>query len=96
LDKQQPAIDLANRLTLRPAEAARVLGVSDRMLRALLPALPHLRAGTAVLISVDGLRQWVSERARVTSPLDSSPGPRPRFTDGAEVAAEILRGLERK
>ena len=57
-------IDLASRLTLRPAEAARVLGVSERTFRALLPRVPHFREGNVVLIPVAELRRWASDRAR--------------------------------
>lgn len=59
-------IDLANRITLRPAEAARVLGVSERTLRTMLPELPCIREGGAVLLPVDGLRRWAEERAEAT------------------------------
>ena len=55
---------LADRLSLRPAEAAAALGLSERALRGLLPRLPHLRAGTAVLVPVDSLRRWLDEQAR--------------------------------
>ena len=55
---------LSNRLALRPAEAARALGLSERALRALLPQLPVVRAGGAVLIPVEQLREWLQERAR--------------------------------
>jgi hypothetical protein len=57
-------IDLANRITLRPNEAAAVLGVSERTFRTLLPRLPHFREGNVVLIPVDELRCWAGERAR--------------------------------
>jgi excisionase family DNA binding protein len=55
---------LADRLALRPAEAAKALGVSERTLRQLLPELPHLRAGGCVMIPIDGLRQWLLEQAQ--------------------------------
>jgi excisionase family DNA binding protein len=57
-------LDLADRLALRPAEAARALGISERTLRSLLPQLPVVRAGGAVLIPVDALRGWLRDRAR--------------------------------
>jgi hypothetical protein len=59
-------IDLTSRLALRPAEAARVLGVSERTLRQILPELPHLRIGSGgvVLLPVEGLRAWLQDEAK--------------------------------
>ena len=57
-------IALAGRLALRPKEAAVVLGIGERTLRQILPELPHFRVGGAVLILVDGLRDWLREQAR--------------------------------
>ena len=62
-DERLP-VDLANRVTLRPKEAAAVLGVSDRKLRAMLPRLPHFRDGEIVLIPVDALREWARDKAK--------------------------------
>ncbi len=57
-------VDLSTRLALRPKEAAEALGMSERAFRDLLPQVPHLRAGAAVLIPVDQLRNWLDRRAR--------------------------------
>ncbi len=57
-------LDLDSRLALWPAEAARALGLSERALRALLPQLPVVRAGGAVLIPIEQLREWLRERAQ--------------------------------
>ena len=54
---------LANRLALRPTEAARALGICERTLRQILPELPHVRVGGAVLLPVEGLQAWLRERA---------------------------------
>ena len=54
---------LANRLALRPKEAAEALGVSEGKLRQMLPDLPHVRLGTAVVLPVEGLRAWLKEHA---------------------------------
>jgi excisionase family DNA binding protein len=62
-DKEE-SVRLSDRLALRPKEAAAVLGLSERALRALLPSLPHIRAGGAVLIPVEALRRWLEEQAR--------------------------------
>ena len=59
------AFKLAERLALRPAEAARALGISERKLRQLLPKLPIVREGGVVLLPVDGLRAWLLRCASV-------------------------------
>jgi len=64
-DEKRPArLALADRLALRPKEAAAALGLSERAFRALLPSLPHVRAGGAVLIPVEALRQWLAAQAK--------------------------------
>ena len=55
---------LGDRLALRPKEAAQALGLSERMLRQILPELPHVRIGGAVLIPVEGLQAWLREQSR--------------------------------
>ncbi len=55
--------DLSTRLALRPAEAARALGISERTLRAMLPRLPVVRSGGLVLITLEALRDCLRERA---------------------------------
>jgi excisionase family DNA binding protein len=57
-------LPLCDRLSLRPAEAAAALGVSERTFRQLLPQLPHVREGNVVLVPVDSLRAWLGQRAR--------------------------------
>jgi excisionase family DNA binding protein len=57
-------LELANRMSLRPPEAAAVLGVSERTFRDLLPEIPHFRRGNLVLVPVDQLRAWLAERVR--------------------------------
>ena len=54
---------LANRIALRPKEAAMALGISERTLRQILPELPHFHAGRRVLVPVEGLRRWIEDRA---------------------------------
>jgi hypothetical protein len=58
------SVSLRDRLALRPAEAAAVLGLSERAFRSALPRIPHVRVGTAVLVPVDALRRWLNEEAR--------------------------------
>jgi len=52
-------------LALRPREAARALGVSERTLWALTKRgdVPHVRIGRRVLSPLDLLRTWLAERA---------------------------------
>ena len=59
-----PRLDLANRLALRPAEAARALGISERKLRQLLPKIPHRREEGVVMIPVAQLQRWLADGAR--------------------------------
>jgi hypothetical protein len=63
-DQAQRGVRLADRLALRPQEAAVALGIGERTFRALLPEIPHLREGGVVLIPVDSLRNWLRERAK--------------------------------
>jgi excisionase family DNA binding protein len=68
----EKALHLTDRLALRPKEAAAVLGLSERAFRSLLPSLPHVRAGGAVLIPIEALRRWLEEQTRVeTSRVDA-------------------------
>ncbi len=55
------------RLALRPKEAAEALGIGERTLRQILPELPHVRIGGAVLLPGDGLRER-GERCRMIAP----------------------------
>ena len=58
------ALALQTRLALRPREVAEALGLSERTVREILPELPHVRIGTAVVVSVDLLREWLRDRAQ--------------------------------
>jgi hypothetical protein len=51
-------------IAVRAPEAARMLGIILRMLRALTPTLPHVRVGTVVLFPVEALKTWANEQAR--------------------------------
>ena len=75
-------LHLADRLALRPKEAAEALGVSERTLRQMLPELPHVRVGGVVLLPVDALRGWLIEQAKTE-----------RGRAGA-VAEEILQSVQ--
>ncbi len=64
-DSATEPLHLADRLALRPEEAAQALGLSERKLRDILPELPHFRVGKAVLLPVEALRAWVQEQTKV-------------------------------
>lgn len=57
--------DTTQKLALSVAEAAQLLGVSRPTVYTLTrqPGFPVFKVGTRTLISADGLRRWVSERA---------------------------------
>ena len=61
------SVDPVPRLALRPAEAAKALGVSGRTLSALIAdrgsGIPLVRVGRAVLLPVRELQDWLAERA---------------------------------
>jgi excisionase family DNA binding protein len=80
-DAPEEALDLRGRLALRPAEAARALGICDRTLRNLLHRIPHLRLGGVLLFPVDPLKRWLEEEASV----------QPRRVE--EIVAEGLRAV---
>ncbi len=61
---QTRGLQLGTRLALRPKEAAEALGIGERTLRQILPELPHVRVGGAVLLPVDGLRAWLNDQAK--------------------------------
>lgn len=57
---------LVPRLALRPAEAARALGVSERALWAATNAgrIPCVRIGKAILYGVQQLTDWLSRESK--------------------------------
>jgi excisionase family DNA binding protein len=59
----KPLPDLAGRITLRPVEAARAVGVSlDTLLSWRDGGLPHVIRGRSILIPVDALRAWLARQ----------------------------------
>ena len=79
MGKQTPEPE---RLGLRPIEVAKALGVSERTIRQVLPGIPHLRIGTAIVVPIEALKKWLIDEAEVEK--------------GSIDAAvdEILEGLE--
>ena len=77
-------VDLAGRLALRPAEAARALGVAERTLRDWMrnEGLPFVRVGGAVLVPTAQLRAWLAQRLEHTEHLN-------------EVVDEVMREISK-
>ncbi len=82
MGKRTPEQPEPERLGLRPIEVAKALGVSERTIRQILPEIPHLRIGTAIVVPIEALKKWLIDEAKVE--------------DGRIDAAveEILEGLE--
>lgn len=59
-------------LAMRPREAAKALGVSERLLWEWTDrgVVPHVRLGKAILYPVDSLRDWLNKRAQVSVGVD--------------------------
>lgn len=56
-------------LAMRPREAARALGVSERTLWTWTRegSIPHVRRGALILYPVDALRRWLDEQVKATA-----------------------------
>lgn len=67
-EKAQAAIHTnpAPVLALRPKDAAKALGIGERLLWSMTNQglIPHLRCGKAVIYPVDSLRTWLAEQAQ--------------------------------
>jgi len=55
------------KLAMRPREAAKAIGLSERTLWTLTNQgkIPHIRLGRAVLYPVDTLCEWLAEGSRI-------------------------------
>ena len=63
-------------LAMRPREAAKALGISERLLwdRTNRGLVPHIRLGKAILYPVDSLRKWLLGKAQKSGPLADRAG----------------------
>ena len=64
-------------LAMRPREAAKALGISERLLWEWTDrgVVPHVRMGKAILYPVDSLRAWLLRQAlEKTPPADEAGG----------------------
>jgi predicted DNA-binding transcriptional regulator AlpA len=62
-----PSTALHSALALRPREAAKALGISERLLWSLTAprgTIPAVRIGTCVLYPVTGLQAWLDRQAQ--------------------------------
>ena len=65
VDRPETAVRLSERLALSVGEAARAVCVSERLMRTLLPDIPHCRLGNRVVIPVSLLDEWLRKQAQV-------------------------------
>jgi predicted DNA-binding transcriptional regulator AlpA len=66
LDAPPDRTSPADRLALRPSEAAEALGIGERLLwqETNRGAIPHLRIGSrAIVYPVEALREWLADNA---------------------------------
>ena len=63
-DRPQNAVRLSERLALSVPEAATAVGVSVRLMRSLVPEIPHCRLGNRVVIPVPLLVEWLRKEAQ--------------------------------
>ena len=59
-------------LAMRPREAAKALGISERLLWEWTNkgVVPHVRLGKVILYPVDSLREWLKEQAQTAGNSD--------------------------
>ena len=60
----ETAVRLSERLALSISEAAKAVGVSERLLRTVLPEIPHCHVGNRVVIPVRLLEEWLRKQAQ--------------------------------
>lgn len=62
-------VDEAPRLALRPREAAKALGISERTLWTWTSngTIPHIRQGKTILYPTASLARWLDEQVKTTS-----------------------------
>ena len=62
-DSPETGVRLSERLALSIPEAAKALGVSERLMRTILPDIPHCHVGNRVVIPVALLGEWLRKQA---------------------------------
>lgn len=73
---KQETVQTTPALALRPKEAARALGISQRLLWSKTNSgeIPHCRIGRAVLYPVDLLQEYLAEKAKGGLPNERHSG----------------------
>jgi excisionase family DNA binding protein len=75
-----PKLALTGTLGLRPREAARALGIGERLLWEMTKSreIPHVRIGRAVVYPVTLLERWLQSRCEpTTAGVAANSGERP-------------------
>ena len=80
-----------DRLLLRPAEAAELLGIGRSKMYALLSsgAIPLVRLGGSLRVPADLLREWVGEQAIARAVVERGEG-RPRAKRGRKCRRGMM------
>jgi hypothetical protein len=63
-DCPETAVRLSERLALSIPEAAAAMGVSERLMRTVLPEIPHCHLGNRVVIPIPLLVEWLRKQAQ--------------------------------
>jgi len=63
-DSSETGVRLSERLALSVSEAAKAVGVSERLMRTVLPEIPHCHVGNRVVIPVRLLEEWLRKQAQ--------------------------------
>ncbi|MEM7227825.1 MAG: helix-turn-helix domain-containing protein [Planctomycetota bacterium] len=66
VDFPKGLFDASGRLALRPAEAAKALGIGERLLWSKTKSgeIPHARIGRTVVYSIDALREYLAQQSK--------------------------------
>jgi DNA-directed RNA polymerase specialized sigma24 family protein len=84
---------LANRLALRPSEAAKALGVSERHLRSHLSEIPHDYIGNRLVFPVDAVRERLCERAKARVQAQAEAQAK-QWRKQEDLVEEALRAVQ--
>lgn len=86
LDLLTPSLPTVEPLSFRPPEAARALGVSERLLWTWTQEqrVPHVRIGNVVLYPVDELRGWLRGNTRALAGGEQNGTEEHSTADNAE------------
>ena len=63
-DSPETTVRLSERLALSISEAAKAVGISERLMRTVLSDIPHCHVGNRVVIPVPLLEEWLRKQAQ--------------------------------